>query len=514
MDRTGRNENAEIDPATLESIKNDDPSCINESFLDVNFPSYKHLLTSIIKYDAIKCMMKLHQFNERALYTYQNDSVVISPKMGHLLFDIYGMHLYEMGYFLPVSMLVKFKEHAGLKIKNALYLNSLLLAIQQNDMEGITYILDNVSSFTDMNGILQTRATEMSPEVFMLLLSKGFHYGPPVIPSIFIEQNRIDQINTLINDYHFILDFGALGVESISNMIRNNAYEFTKMMIEYNAVDNYIPVIINGCALYNCEEMLDMVLSTAKRKLKPGAANKALISAAKIGRANIFKKLLIPTAVDMKAVGEARQAAEDNGYDEIVRIVDEELPVDIANPPPTNNNTYRGKPMDDESLDIEETSADFGKIFDSEDDMGYHRGFSNQSSFRGFGQDNVPESPLGFSARMAASNIYQPDALDNLDDELEIAPPESPLGFGQNPGGFAFRQMPDLPMPGQPMGGMPMPGNQLPAFPMPGQPMGGMQRQVFGAFGNNPGFGNNFGEGLDNLDNLDDDIGEDIDDNN
>ncbi|EAY19963.1 hypothetical protein TVAG_402170 [Trichomonas vaginalis G3] len=399
----------QLSDAIITGIKNDDPSVIDISVFERNdsikMTSYEY---NIIKYDAIKCMSKVKNYIVRHSINSAAFQLCISKRMSYLLLDCHGVSYW--GYPVTFDTLIDLKKNTNVNFGPEFYLTELSFLISQNDIRGVSYILDTIASFMDISGSLSQNIKDISPDMFLYLLSRGIHNGPPVVPSSFLEQNLIDLIDKLINEYHFILDFSALGMKSISNMIKNNAFEATKMVIQYGAADKYISAILNECALFNCDEMLQMVINEASSKFSPGCANKSLISAAKLGRTSIFRKLLIPSAIDLKTVEEARKEALDGGFVDIVKIIDTELPEGI----PEETFKFGG-----------ESDGEYGsKLINSEMD-----------------------SNSNISRRMMQMGDEAPDDLDNLDFNDEGYQMENVAfangNFGQPPfGNGDFRQQP------------------------------------------------------------------------
>lgn len=312
-----------------EKIQRDDPSFITKGLVSDTGAAQSYFVL-ILKHDALKCMIQLNQCTNKDIILYCPQDINVSRKMILLLFDLFYMKVFKMGIQINLQIALEFIKKSNICLDLDLLTHIFDTSIKRNDLEAVTYIADNYPRFNFMFFIdIKRKTHNITPEMFLLLVSRGLINDIPVIPAKFIEENKIDEINILINEYHYILDFSAVGTQSIRTMIKNNSFDITKLAIKCGALDKYFSIILNDCTLFNCEDLLDCILEDAKDRLKPGSANKALVSAARLGRISIFKKLLNSLHIDMNYVKKAKEKAYESGYDEIVEILENDLPEGI-----------------------------------------------------------------------------------------------------------------------------------------------------------------------------------------
>ena len=323
----GRKDQDIITPEILEMIKNDDPSFFSLSDEEDKFSNVAFLyLQPIIDNNAYNCAKILNKIcsNKISPYSpYTLDLSKASRKMTRLLHDVFPLNQHRFNCYIPITM-TTCENQKLFPLPQSEYSSMFSQAIRANDLKTTKYFLDNIIVDLNSYDICQTPDSTKNPEIYMLMVTHGIKTS--VVPTFALENNMIDFIHTLINDYDFYINSSNLMQDTIKNMIRNNAFEAVKLIINTEGVKNVLHNFITYCALFNCDEMLELIINSAKDKLTSDCGKSAILAAARLGRINILKLLLlIPNTIDTKSVKNAIKKATENGYPEIVEMLEENL---------------------------------------------------------------------------------------------------------------------------------------------------------------------------------------------
>lgn len=306
-----------VPPETIEMIKNDDPSFI-ENYKDstVSF----EILRAIYDHGAHRC---LHSYFAKSSYpefygtTPSNvkSDTKVSPIISQMIHDKKSP---ELMVFSRVSSLklaaieddfvdVNFPEDTT---------SSLMNCQGENAIEQARFILDYyvVPQLSGTDGV--NYAEIRDPKIFVLLLENGINTTQSKVPKYAIENNLVEFIDILINKYGFSIDLDDWSESEIELMFIYNSITSIQhiMKSKIASFKNHIDIFLNLCSIYNCIDILSVIIKEAKSHIDQPMAQQALYLAAKFGRKEIVSLLIGNIRFDQNILNEALEVEKCYGY--------------------------------------------------------------------------------------------------------------------------------------------------------------------------------------------------------
>lgn len=326
----GQSQNNEVPQHIKDKIKVDDTSWIDEliekGVINKLNSNYFDLLA---QYDAVHSIVKMA--NDQKLSMKPNDlfTILKHPKttrrMKRLLKDLYSIP--NIPDFDNNNMDLVFKNVINFQFNNEIQERIIRNIVEKNNFQQIRLLTDNYiihqhnQTRTEMDDIFYT--PNMDPKIYKFLIERGIHSTAPTIPSFALERNMSDFIRELQTSYYFYLDPNVLNSSVVQNMVRNNSFDAIEYILD-NSTDTQTPLIASIlalCAKYNCENLLSMVLQKTGPNLRPGHGDQALHEASRLGRLKIVSLLLRIDIITLNAVRLAIEAAHNNGFQDVVDLI-------------------------------------------------------------------------------------------------------------------------------------------------------------------------------------------------
>ena len=296
-----------FDDNIIEMIKNDDISVVDYVTGPNNdYRLQRQMLSEIIEKDSFKCFK---EFLKRFHFV-EPMSFKPSRKMSRLLYDLFDFSqrsYNKSGNFFVFKNLKKISPNICLPMYRY---STLQKSIENNDIPKLKLLMEeqytDECAFNQFNSIMSNvDYSKCDTDTILYLISRGYEINNHVIPSSMLKNNQIELINILRNQYGYLLDYSVLTEDDISSMVLNNSLEAIGLIIDAGIAKRFIELLLRKCAAYNCEELLDLLISKKDFLFIPKCGNNALKEACKLMRFPIAEKLLIPSILDKETIEEA-----------------------------------------------------------------------------------------------------------------------------------------------------------------------------------------------------------------
>ena len=305
-------ESDSISPEIIEQIKNDDPTVITKELANGRL---HNLESYVFQFQSRKCFMKLVELGYH--YTcLPPDHMNLTRKMSRVIFDNLNFSRFSDPGTIQQDPLYQLQcSEFYPKIKRTKCdFHVLINYISKNKQHNTKFILENLvirptSPFD--SGLLNPSQifADCDEEMIYYYISKGLDISDhKITPSMFIN-NQVNLIKKLQQEHGFIIDYSQFKQKEIREIVLNNSIEAMQLFLEGSHENKFIDIILNFCAIFNCTEMLDMILSHKDLLIKPNIGNKALLQACQNLRFEIVDKLLIPQILNRETVNEALSIA-------------------------------------------------------------------------------------------------------------------------------------------------------------------------------------------------------------